>query len=284
LPGLSRASKPHPALPVMRRANRLARKQVQPMAGALDVIQRGYGIARSAVIYHGNPLKRRARVFYRAFVRPGDLCFDIGAHLGDRTGHFLALGARVVAVEPQPALAALLRRRHGRNPRVAIVAAAAGAAAGEAELTIDPMNPTVASLSPEWRGRIARAPRFAGIRWRERRRVAVTTLDALIAAYGAPAFCKIDVEGFEAPVLAGLTQPIEALSFEYIPAAIEDAMAALARVAALGRYRFNRSTGETMRFTAPQWRGGQEMAAELSRLAPSDPSGDVYARLAAGPP
>ncbi len=47
--------------------------------------------------------------FYGEFVRPGDLAFDIGAHVGDRIGSFRRLGARVVAVEPQPALVRTLR-------------------------------------------------------------------------------------------------------------------------------------------------------------------------------
>lgn len=255
------------------------------MTSSLRVFQLGYGLARSAAIYYGNPLKRRrARGFYRGFVGPGDLCFDVGAHLGDRTAHFLALGARVVAVEPQPGPLAVLRRLFAGNPRVVLVDAALGAAPGEAELAIDPKNPTVASLSPEWRAQVARAPSFAGIDWCERRRVRVTTLDALIAAHGLPDFCKIDVEGFEAEVLAGLSQPVAALSFEYIPAAPGAALGALDRIAALGPYRFNRSPGESMRFTAPRWRSRAEIAEELRRLGPEAGSGDIYARLAAAAP
>jgi hypothetical protein len=37
---------------------------------------------------------------YSRFVRPGDLVFDIGAHVGDRVASFRRLGAHVVAAEP----------------------------------------------------------------------------------------------------------------------------------------------------------------------------------------
>ena len=69
----------------------------------MNALLKAYGIARSALIYRANPLKRwRSRAFSGQFVGPGDLAFDIGAHLGDRVQAWLDLGAKVVAVNRSP--------------------------------------------------------------------------------------------------------------------------------------------------------------------------------------
>lgn len=246
----------------------------------LTALRRAYGMAHSTVVYRGNPLKlRRARNFYRQFVRRGDLCFDVGAHLGDRTAHFLRLGARVVAVEPQPRLFAGLRRRFGDDPRVTLIAAALGAAPARAQLAIDPAHPTVATLSPDYMLQAGESRGFRHVNWRERIDVEVTTLDALIAAHGIPAFCKIDVEGYEHAVLEGLSRPLPAVSLEYLPAALDPALIAIARLNRLGPYRFNRSPGETMALAVPRWLGAAEISSELKRLPHEERAGDVYAFL-----
>jgi FkbM family methyltransferase len=250
------------------------------MMQLVSVLRRGYGIARSTAVYRGNPFKlRRARAFYRQFIRPGDLCFDIGAHVGDRLVHFLSLGARVVAVEPQPRLMAGLKRRFGTDPRVILISAALGAARGKAKLAIDPAHPTVATLSPDYIAQAGESRGFRHVRWREEIEVEVTTLDALIAAHGAPAFCKIDVEGYEHAVIEGLSQPLPGLSLEYLPAALDPALVAIARLNRLGAYRFNRSVGESMALAIPRWLGAAEIGAELKRLPRDEKAGDVYAFL-----
>jgi hypothetical protein len=69
-----------------------------------DSVRAARGVIRSLRIYYGDPRRRGALDrHYAGFVGAGDLVFDIGGHVGDRVASFRRLGARVVAVEPQPA-------------------------------------------------------------------------------------------------------------------------------------------------------------------------------------
>jgi FkbM family methyltransferase len=236
------------------------------------------GIARSLLMYYGMPWRSgRMRRFYAQFMQPGDLCFDIGAHVGNRVRIWTALGARTLAVEPQPQLMRVLRRLYEDNPRVTLREVAVGAQAGSATLHISRRTPTVTTLSPAWIRSVEKLPSFSGVTWDTSVEVPVTTLDALIAEHGAPAFCKIDVEGFELEVLRGLTRPLPALSFEYIPAAAELAAGCIARLTVLGYYEYNHAPGESHRLQETRWLSASEMLAVLDSL--SEGSGDVYARL-----
>lgn len=241
------------------------------------------GLLRSVLIYHGIPFRRRRLTqFYARFIRPGDLCFDIGAHVGSRLRAWLPLDARIVAVEPQPSCMALLRRWFSRDGRVTLIEQAVGACSGTAELLISPRTPTVTTLSRDWIAAVGRDHAFAGVRWESHQPVTVTTLDELIARHGVPAFCKIDVEGYELEVLQGLSQPIPALSFEYISICLDRARACVARLAVLGYDQFNWSVGESHRLRSADWLGAEQMLARIETLGATGRSGDIYARLQAG--
>jgi FkbM family methyltransferase len=230
-------------------------------------------------MYYGVPLRNRALArFYAQFVRPGDLCFDIGAHVGNRLWALSRLDARIVALEPQPQCMRLLRRWYGHNPDIELIEQAVGTAPGTRTLFVSERTPTVTTFSRDWISAVGATPGFAGVRWDHGIPVRVTTLDELIARYGEPAFCKIDVEGAELDVLRGLSHPLEALSFEYIPAAIDIAVACVGRLGELGRYEYNWSPGELQRLRSSVWLGPTQMTDLLRHMPVSGQSGDVYAR------
>jgi FkbM family methyltransferase len=119
--------------------------------------------------------RKQRRQFFSQFVHQGNLVFDVGAHRGHYAETFMELGARVVAVEPNPALADEIRRHY---PQITVVAKAVGAKPGTAELTLG-RDTEHSTLSTEW------ASRHTG-RWNGTVTVEVTTLAELIGAYGRP--------------------------------------------------------------------------------------------------
>lgn len=206
----------------------------------------------------------RAVGLYRRCVRPGNLCFDIGANKGSRAVIFTMLGARTIAVEPNEGLTRTLRK----VPRVTVVNKAVSDQPGRRTMQFN-RNDQISSLNPEWR---KHWPEFPD--WFERT-IECVTLDQLIAQYGLPDFCKIDVEGYEAAVLAGLSQPIPLLSFEASPGFEQNTGNCLARLMKLGAYEFNFAVGDDFKWLCPAWVTAQEVAA-LVAVKP----GDIYARLA----
>ncbi len=243
-------------------------------------VERWLGLVRSLIIYWRPGRQRGLRELYRPFVGAGDLAFDVGAHLGDRTYAFRKLGARVVALEPQPAVRRWLVLLVGRSRDVSVRAEAVGRAVGTARLALSLRTPSMSSLAEDWPTTLAhRNPVFSGVRWDDSVTVPVTTLDALIEEYGLPRFCKIDVEGYEAEVLAGLSHRIPALSVEFVAGALDVAEACVRRLEALSGYEFNAVEGEERRFVSKRWLTADQMVAWLRRDGGSVSSGDVYARL-----
>lgn len=241
------------------------------------------GMLRSLAIYHAIPLRQgRLRRFYAQFVSRGDLVFDLGAHAGNRTRAFAAIGCRVVAVEPQPDFARLLRMLFAGSPDVEVIEAAIGEKAGRAALLISERTPTVTTIAGAWHEARAREPDFSHVEWNRQIEIETTTLDLLIERFGTPAFVKMDVEGAEPSVLAGLSRPVRALSFEYLPRALDYARVCVVGLGALGAYQYNWSVGESYKLAEERWMTGDELFVALETAAAQRRPGDVYARLGAG--
>jgi FkbM family methyltransferase len=161
--------------------------------------------------------------FYRGLLpefRKGDVIFDIGANLGQKCDVFLRMGAKVVAVEPDESNQAILTKkflwaRFVKKPLTVVGKAVSDKCAVET-MWIDAPGSAKNTLSGKWVETLRTdKSRFgAALDFREKKTVETTTVDKLMEVYGAPAFIKIDVEGYEPQVLRGLQRAVPLLSFE----------------------------------------------------------------------
>jgi len=216
--------------------------------------------------------------FYRQFINAGDLCFDIGANMGNRTRIFLKLGASVVAVEPQNKCMRFLGRKFGDNERVNLVKKALGEVEGEADMMISDEH-AISSLSKEWIDKVRESGRFEEYTWKKRQTVQITTIDKLIDQNGIPSFIKVDVEGYEYQVVKGLTRAVRTLSLEFTPEFIDATYGCIDYLSRLGETQLNYSIGETMKLSLRSWATPEQMVQILSRSRNDKIFGDVYVKF-----
>ena len=217
---------------------------------------------------------------YARYVARGDLVFDIGGHVGDRVASFRRLGARVVVAEPQPALAKTLRLLFGRDRAVIVEEAAVGRHAGHRRAAAQPRQ----SDGVDRLGRLhRRRPRRAGLGRAamdaHHRGADDDARRARSRATAAPRFIKIDVEGLEAEVLAGLSSAVPALSFEFTTIQ-RDVALGLHRALRRDRLpRLPRFARRKPRLRPRPRADATEVARWLSDLPVEANSGDIYATL-----
>lgn len=225
---------------------------------------------------------RDRREVYLKFAGREDVVFDVGANVGNRAKVFAKLARKTVLFEPQPYCLAILKAGFGDMKNVEIVPKAVGSAPGRATMKVSDAH-TISSMSPAWIDAVRASGRFDAQNWDREIEVDVITLDQAVAEHGRPSFVKIDVEGFEAEVLRGLSSAVAALSFEFTPEHTGGLAACLDHITSLGVYEFNLSLGESMALESADWFDADEA---LRRVTAYDTTvfGDVYARLRSRPP
>ncbi len=125
-----------------------------------------------------------------------DLIYDVGAHRGEDTAHYLRSGYRVVAVEANPRLAESLSRRFAADP-VAVVNAGIGSRGGTATFWVNDANDEHSSFDREVGCREG-TPCTAV-------EVECVTFRSLLERHGVPFYLKIDIEGADGLCLDSLS-------------------------------------------------------------------------------
>ena len=248
----------------------------------LELVKLSSNIAKSKVYWFRrfNPktIRRKKQMlqFYSQFIKEGDLCFDVGAAVGNRTEFFLKLGAKVICIEPQEVFLQHLNKSFGNNKNVIILPQGVADREGVAELYICQDNPYISTMSDKWR----EESRFSNDWcWEKTQEIFVTTLNTLISQYGVPAFCKIDVEGLEVAVIKGLSIPIPTISFEFTREFFDDAKECINHLLSIGEVAFNCSIAESFRLLSPTWVAPDELYQKLDLIEDKLLWGDVYAKF-----
>jgi FkbM family methyltransferase len=216
--------------------------------------------------------------FYSSFINQNDLCFDVGANVGNRIVPLLEIGAKIVAVEPQESCYKILKLKFGN--KIEIVTKGLGKTEGIENFHISNAS-TISSFSDEWINSV-KNDRFKEYNWEKVVQVEMTTLDKLIEQYGLPKFIKIDVEGYELDVLKGLTKPVKLISFEYtVPEQINKVNECIDQIEKNDRnIECNYSIGESMVFALEDWLSVENMKKHINTKEFIDTGfGDVYVRI-----
>ena len=231
-------------------------------------------------IFPGKKKKKQAaqRIkFYSSFVKKNDLCFDVGANIGNRISPLLEIGSKVVAVEPQEVCYRFLQHKFGK--KIEIVPKGLGETEGIKDFHLSSAS-QMSSFSEEWINSVKNV-RFKKYNWNKTTQVEITTLDKLIEKYGQPEFIKIDVEGYELEVLKGLSKPVNYISFEYtVPEQISRVSECIEQIEKTNpKIECNYSIGESMVFHSPNWLSVEKMKKHIfTKEFTNTGFGDVYVR------
>lgn len=213
---------------------------------------------------------------YGEFVRPGAIVFDVGANVGLYSEVFCRLGATVVAVEPSAECCSKLRLL-APTGKVIVENCAAGADISVAKFHVCEES-TMSTLSDDWMEAVSRSELHCDAKWLKTVEVPVTTLDLLAQRHGNPCFVKIDAEGYDDQVLAGMSFAPPALSFEFNLNGREVALKCLKAPVLKSGFVFNLTLGHEYSYQFESWVTGKELADFLCRFNGKQEYGEVFAK------
>jgi FkbM family methyltransferase len=234
-----------------------------------------FGVHSAAVRLHRmvrNTREESVRLsrFYSSLLAPDSLVFDIGANVGMYSDALEASGSHVIAVEPNPdCVRHIVLTYQGRN--IETLQAAVGPKNGVANLNVSDGRDDASTL----------VHGDGHVKWDKSVPVPVLTLDSLIDHFGLPAYIKIDVEGFEAEALKGLSVLPRLLSFEFHHLYTQRARESLnCPLFAESRVCFNVTDESGYNFELPEWVDLTKIKEVSETIIAKKTYRDIYVRSA----
>jgi len=114
--------------------------------------------------------------------------------------------------------------------------------------------------------------------WNAKEKVTVKPLDDLIAEYGLPDYCKIDVEGYELEILSHLTFKIPTIEFEFTEKFIDDALRIIDFLNIHG-YQYNYVLNEQPKFQLNHWVAADAIKRIIIALPKAKLHGNLFCKL-----
>ncbi len=219
------------------------------------------------------PRYRTMYQFYNNFLKSGELFFDIGANVGLISEIALLIGAKVVAVEPQPKCIDILNKKFGKHPNFKLEPVAVSDSLGIAQLHVCENFSPLSTLSSTVVERRKTEKVFT--QWHSHIQVKTVTLDSLIEKYGVPSFCKIDVEAYEYFVISGLNYRIPYISIEFRTEELEIAEKSLALLAQMGNFSLNFTKEEAFTLVLDDFTNDLNSFWSALQKLPKDTWGDI---------
>ena len=155
---------------------------------------------------------RKELKFYKDLLgNKNKLIFDIGANSGEKAAIFKKLAKTVVCFEPYPFSVRTLKSRFAwSNVKIIPIAISDKVSVSQMYVVegLETLNSINSKQLTEVIKPVANGKNISTIS------VPTETLDMAIEKFGNPEYIKIDVEGNEKEVIAGLSKPVRFLSFE----------------------------------------------------------------------
>jgi FkbM family methyltransferase len=212
----------------------------------------------------------KRRKFYRNLIHSTNLCFDIGANIGTKSKTMIAIGAKVIAFEPQSSCHEQLSKI--KNSNFNFYPFAVGAKNEEKELHLSSYS-EIATLSKQFIDNYSSEKVF----WINTEKVQVKSIDYLIDQFGLPDYCKIDVEGYELEIVHNLSHQIPMIELEFTEKFLSDTLQIIEKLGSNYEYNFN--LNEQLKFQLKNWVKKNEIKSILTQLPKDKLHGNLFCKI-----